>query len=40
MRRRQKKSRKQETSAQKLLLLTALANLITALIKLIDQLTE
>lgn len=40
MRRKHKKSRKQEANVQKLLLLTALTNLITALVKLIGQLTE
>lgn len=40
MRRKEKRNRKQEASVQKLILLTALANLITVPVKLIDQLTE
>lgn len=40
MRRKQKKNRKQEGNLQKLILLTAIANLITALINLIDKISD
>lgn len=40
MRRRAKKNRKQERELKIILLLTAILNLITALLKFIDKLTE
>lgn len=40
MRRKQKKNRKQDIATKQIILLTAIANLITALINLINKISD